>query len=657
MHPLVLRQLRKVGLEIADGDPHVARFVAAVSAAYVAADDDRRQLEHSLNLASEELYERNRRLEAELEERAQLHRKLVDATQYVRESERNYRAVFELSPVGIVATDLASGRFLHANDAMLASTGYARDELLELDIDRLVPPDALDAERDLARHFSVAQRFGPCEKRYVRRDGTVFDALVSGIRTQDDAGRAIVWWIVQDISARKAMEIELADAARRDKLTGLATRAHFIGRLERAVAAVRTGAARRFAVLYLDFDRFKFVNDTLGHDAGDELLEQIAARLRSALGDGLDDEGAPALVSRFGGDEFLVLVHESDRDDALRVADRLLEVLGVPYPLRGRDLHSTASIGVVTSDQCGPDAEEIVRNADVAMYEAKRSGRGRRVVFDRSMQTRLERRVSIEHALRRALEARELHLVYQPIVELATGRMCSVEALLRWTHPTLGPIEPAEFVPIAEETGQIIALGEWVQLQACEALKRWRAADPARAPDTISVNVSRAELGLGPRMLGQVRAVLERTGLPPECLQLEVTEREIMRDPEAARTLLRSLGELGVQIAMDDFGTGNSSLGFLRNYPFDTIKIDRSFVHDLTGSPDGLAVIHAAVNLIENLGMTSVVEGVEELPQVAVLQSIGCRAAQGWYFGHPVREAELLDAFAARHAGARLRSA
>lgn len=661
MHPLVVRQLRKAGLELATADDRLARFAAAVGDAYRTADEDRRQLEHSLDLASEELYERNRRLEAELEQRAALRQKLVDTAHYMEESERNYRAVFELSPVGILATDLATGRVLHANDAMLASTGYTLDELLARTTAGLVAPAHAGAERDLARTFERASRCGPLEKQYVRRDGSPFDALVSGIRTQDDAGRAIVWWIVQDISTRKAMELELADAARRDKLTGLATRIHFMEHLQRALARVRAGTQSLLAVLYLDFDRFKFVNDTLGHDAGDELLAQIAVRLRAATGarDGIDvTDGLGPVVSRFGGDEFLVLVNDLRRaPDAMRVADRLLEALAPVYDLRGREMHSSASIGVVTSDQCALDADEIVRNADVAMYEAKRSGRGRCLVFDRSMHTRLARRVAIEHALRRAVEARELRVVYQPIVELATGRMTSVEALLRWTHPMLGDIEPSEFVPIAEETGQIVALGHWVQAEACEAFKRWRAADPERAPETISVNVSRAELALGPRMLAQVQAVLERADLAPEHLQLEITEREIMRDPEAARTLLRALGALGVKIAMDDFGTGNSSLGFLRNYPFDTIKIDRSFVHDLTDSPDGLAVIHAAVNLIENLGMTSVVEGVEELPQVAVLQSIGCRAAQGWYFGRPVSADQLLESFTLRRPAALLRTA
>jgi EAL domain-containing protein (putative c-di-GMP-specific phosphodiesterase class I) len=250
----------------------------------------------------------------------------------------------------------------------------------------------------------------------------------------------------------------------------------------------------------------------------------------------------------------------------------------------------------------------------------------------------------VESNLRRAIVNGELYLVYQPIVDLSTRQMVSAEALLRWNHPTLGEISPSEFIPIAEESGLIVALGQWVQKQACRAMVDWRAQDLARAPATVSVNVSRAELALGRRLLDQVRGTLEHLGLPEECLQLEVTEREIMRNPEAAHALMLELQSLGVKLAMDDFGTGTSSLGFLRNYPFNTIKIDRSFVQDVTGSADVLAVIHATISLVENLGMASLAEGVENAAQVAVLQSLGCRYAQGYYFSRPVRAELLLDA-------------
>jgi EAL domain-containing protein (putative c-di-GMP-specific phosphodiesterase class I) len=258
------------------------------------------------------------------------------------------------------------------------------------------------------------------------------------------------------------------------------------------------------------------------------------------------------------------------------------------------------------------------------------------VVFDESMHTRLTRHVTIETGLRNAIGSTQLYIEFQPIIELATGRVVSAEALLRWQHPTLGVISPAEFIPIAEESGLIVPVGRWVQQQACQALAQWRALDPARSPASISVNVSRAELALGNKLFVQLSQALEQAGLPPHCLTLEVTEREVMRDPEASLKLMNELRRMGIKLSMDDFGTGTSSLALLRNYPFDTIKIHRSFVCDLPGSREALAVLHATIHLIENLGMTSLAEGVETGAQAAVLQSLGCRRAQGYLFGRPV---------------------
>jgi EAL domain-containing protein (putative c-di-GMP-specific phosphodiesterase class I) len=266
------------------------------------------------------------------------------------------------------------------------------------------------------------------------------------------------------------------------------------------------------------------------------------------------------------------------------------------------------------------------------------------VVFNEAMHQQLTRHVTIETSLRRAIGGDELYLVYQPIVELATGKMVSAEALVRWNHPTLGVVNPSEFIPVAEESGLIIALGQWVQAEACRAMAGWRLNDPEHAPRTISVNVSRAELTLGGQLLDQLQATLSRVGLPPHCLQLEVTEREVMRNPEVFYKLMLELKDTGIKIAMDDFGTGTSSLGFLRSYPFDTIKIDQSFVKDLCSSRDVLAVNHAIVNLVENLGMASLAEGVEEPAQVAILQSLGCRFAQGYLFSRPVTADKLLGA-------------
>jgi diguanylate cyclase (GGDEF)-like protein/PAS domain S-box-containing protein len=570
-------------------------------------------------------------------------RKLTELS--LQEGEIRFRSLFDLSPVGISLNDLRTGRYLQVNDALLAPTGYTREELLNMTFWDLTPERYVSDEDAQLQKLERLDRYGPFEKEYRRKDGSTYPVLLSGIRLRDAKGRELVWSIVQDISERKAMESELADAAQRDKLTGLANRTLFMRRLDEAILRVRNGTQQYFAVLFLDCDRFKLINDTLGHQAGDELLRQIATRLRGALRatDTLGTDPAGSLVSRFGGDEFLILINDlKSPQDASPIAERLLGVLSPAYRIVGSELHSTASIGIITSDACPGSAEDIVRNADVAMYEAKRSGRACSVVFSEAMHTRLARHVAIEASLRRAIGSDELSLHYQPIMELASGRMVSAEALLRWNHPTLGSVSAAEFIPIAEESGLIVSVGQWVLREACAALVHWRAHAPHSAPETISVNISRAELALGHRLFEQVQATLREVGLPPQCLQLEITEREVMRNPEACFALLQQLRQMGVKIAMDDFGTGTSSLAFLRDYRFDTIKIDQSFVRDIISSPDVLAVIHATVALIENLGMASLAEGVEAPAQVAVLQSLGCRFAQGFYFSEAVSSETLL---------------
>ncbi len=447
-----------------------------------------------------------------------------------------------------------------------------------------------------------------------------------------------------DITSRKSMERELADALYRDRLTGLANRTLFMERLRETIERVRSGQQKMFAVLFLDFDRFKVVNDAMGHQAGDELLVHMAGRLRKALRQSGTQRGAANQVARFGGDEFLMLLNDIDSaEGAMHAAERLLRELSRPWSIQGRQVSTPASIGIVSSGQGAEDAETVVRNADLAMYEAKRAGRARAVQFNDVMHTRLARNLMIESSLGQALGTDQLSLVYQPIVDLNTGKRSSVEALVRWNHPALGPISPSEFVPIAEESGLIIALGEWVIRESCAALARWQGIDPVNAPGVVSVNVSRAELAQGSRLLRLVRNALDAAHLPPQSLQLEVTEREVMRDPAASLALMHELRAIGVRLAMDDFGTGTSSLGCLREYPFDVIKVDRAFINALSEGPDRLAVVHATITLVENLGKNSVAEGVETAEQLAILQSLGCHYAQGHFLGMPMAEAQVVE--------------
>lgn len=573
-----------------------------------------------------------------------LNRTLLAEQSRVRDSERSFRSLFELSPLSISLSERKRGHFLQVNDALVDTTGYSREELLAMEQPALAAEAEPNPEVWPVTPGQPEQQYGPVERQLRRKDGSQFPALITGINMIDQHGREVVWTFLQDISQRKLMEAELADAARHDRLTGLANRTLFLERLQQSIDAVSHGQQAYYAVLFLDFDRFKLVNDALGHAAGDELLRQISARLGHAVGlavpAGVRD--TPNLIARFGGDEFLVLLNGMPADrDILRLTDALNVALGQPYLIHGRDVYSTASIGIVTSDQCMADAEAVVRNADVAMYEAKRAGRACAVIFDEKMHVRLTRHILIEEGLRRAIGTPQLNLVYQPVVSLDTGQTMSVEALLRWNHPVMGEISPSEFIPIAEESGLISTIGEWVLQESCTMLAAWRIADPLEAPLAVSVNVSRAELALGDKLLRRVCDTLAAAGLPASCLQLEVTEREVMRDPEASQQLMHALRKLGVRLAMDDFGTGTSSLACLRDYPFDVIKIDRSFIRDISTRADVMAVVHATLTLIANLGRETVAEGVEDAAQVSALQSLGCRYAQGYYFARPQTRAQL----------------
>jgi diguanylate cyclase (GGDEF)-like protein/PAS domain S-box-containing protein len=545
--------------------------------------------------------------------------------------------------------DLPGPKIVFVNKAFERQTGYPAAEALGRS-PRILQGAGTD-RRELDRIRHALEHWQPVRAQLVnyRKDGSSFWVEIDIAPVADENGWFTHWISVQrDISERKTLEHALSDAAQRDKLTGLANRTMFLEQLELAIQRFRNDAQQRFAIFFLDFDRFKLVNDTLGHGAGDELLRQITQRLRGELRASDANDLSAGVLSRFGGDEFLLMINRiKTSQDAVRVAERLLNALIAPYEILGREVHSSASIGIVISGQSTGGAEEMVRNADVAMYEAKRAGRACWVMFDESMHTRLTRDVSIETGLRRAIGTDELHVLYQPVVDLATGRIVSAEALLRWQHPTLGAISPSEFIPIAEESGLIILVGRWVQQQACRALAQWRALEPERAPASISVNVSRAELFLGDKLFVQLQEVLAQSGLPAHCLTLEVTEREVMRNPEATIKLMHKIKAIGIKMSMDDFGTGTSSLGVLRSYPFDTIKIDRSFVSDLPANKDVLAVIHATVNLIENLGMTSLAEGVETAAQAAVLHSLGCRLAQGYLFSRPIRSEQMLATIAA----------
>jgi predicted signal transduction protein with EAL and GGDEF domain len=445
--------------------------------------------------------------------------------------------------------------------------------------------------------------------------------------------------VVERIRAQE----QIAHQATHDALTGLANRLLFTDRLELALArAERHGSVA--ALLFLDLDRFKDINDTLGHGAGDQLLRSVSDRLRQALRahDTVARFGDEEFtLARFGGDEFVVLCEElSSEDAAVRVAERIREALLVPFVVEGKEHLVTASIGIVLVSGADRDADGLVRDADIAMYRAKQRGAGNWEIFDEALRNRALERVATERALRHAIEHGELRLHYQPIVALDGGTLQSVEALVRWEHPERGLLPPGAFIPIAEESALILQIGAWTLREACEQASRWRARFGDRAPLPVSVNVSARQLAQ-PELPEIIRQVLAETGVNPADLAIEVTETALIEDSSVPAASLRELKSLGVKIMLDDFGTGYSSLSHLQRFPIDALKIDRSFVMHLGAGEDDRAIVRAIAAMASALGLGVVAEGVETAEQAAETLALGCDSAQGYYFARPAPPAEI----------------
>jgi diguanylate cyclase (GGDEF)-like protein/PAS domain S-box-containing protein len=461
----------------------------------------------------------------------------------------------------------------------------------------------------------------------VRRDGTEFAIEDSSAPIHDRHGQITgAVMVFHDVSAARAAILKMSHLAQHDGLTDLPNRLLLNDRLNEAIAlALRY--QRQLAVLYLDIDRFKHINDSLGHVIGDRLLQSVAQRL-------LECVRASDTISRQGGDEFVILLPEvAHSQDAAVCADKMLVALRVPHRIDEHDLHVTASIGIATYPEDGTDCETLIRRADFAMYDAKDNGRDNRQSFNRDMNVRALKRQSIENDVRHALERQEFRLHYQPNVNLQTGQITGVEALIRWVHPELGLVSPAEFIPIAEESGLIIPIGRWVLAEACHQAQAWQ--EIGLVPIPISVNISAVELRAKTFLEG-VRTTLADTGLEARFLELELTETFLMQDSTSTTAVLHNLKQLGLTLALDDFGTGYSSLSHLRRFPIDTFKIDRSFVRSVTTNADDACIVRALIGMGNSLHMRVVAEGVETPEQLAFLQDGDCPFGQGYYFGLPL---------------------
>ena len=450
---------------------------------------------------------------------------------------------------------------------------------------------------------------------------------------------------VGSVLERQRMLQELTSAARLDRLTGLTNRALLNDRLHHALAHAKADPAYGFTLMFLDFDRFKLVNDSLGHDVGDLLLQSIAARLRSNVRstDSTAREADGNTVARLGGDEFVIVLDGvASEATASIIADRLLNVLSAPYQLGEHTVRSSASIGLVFSGSGYATPEEMLRDADIAMYEAKARGKGCHVSFTTGMRDAVRERIDTENDLRDAIGTSQLFLVHQPIVSLEDRRIVGAESLARWVHPTRGLISPVTFIPIAEETGLIVPLSDQFLREACQTFMHWQRTAGARAPHHISVNLSRAQL-TDALLVERTMRVLEETGMQPSQLQLEVTESQIMQHRSMALGLLGELRAHGVRLAMDDFGTGYSSLSCLQEFPLDVLKVDRSFVVNAGRGRDYAALLHAVVTLADNLGLKVVAEGIETEEQLVLLQALGCAYGQGFLLAKPMSGDALLE--------------
>jgi diguanylate cyclase (GGDEF)-like protein/PAS domain S-box-containing protein len=563
-----------------------------------------------------------------------LESRVIERTAELRASEQRFQALVQHSSEVVILVD-RDAKVEYVSESMTRVFGYGEAHLQGRSLSGIFDPEAGRRLREgLAE---VAQRpYGVLELELPlqHRDGHRCTVQITITNLLDNPAVSGLVLNTRDISERRQLEDQLSHQAFHDNLTALANRALFKDRVEHALQRTKRQTPS-VAVLFVDLDGFKEVNDSLGHEAGDRLLVQVGQRLGACV--------RPSdTVARFGGDEFAVLIEDASDDlELAAVADRVLEDLRQPFHINDRELHIRGSMGIARMDPDVDGVDQLLRNADLAMYRAKAAGQGGYERYDPGMHTQLVERMQLETDLRRALDAGELFLHYQPTIDLASGQIVGAEALARWNHPIRGLVPPSEFIPLAEASGLIQRLGAWVLREACRQAAEWQQANPRRdRPLTLSVNLSGKQLQHA-QVIDDVAVALRDSGLPPASLVLEMTESILLDDSETVLDILRQLKELGARLAIDDFGTGYSSLSYLHRFPVDILKIDRSFVERLSHSSDNAELARTVVRLGQSLQLQTVAEGVEDSTQFLTLRRMGCDIGQGYYFGRPMEAADM----------------
>ena len=556
-------------------------------------------------------------------------RKLSDEA--MRESEERYMLAARGANDGLWDWNMKSNDIYYSSrwKSMLGfKEGEIKNNPAEW-LDRIHPDDRMHVETEIAAHINGHTPNLQSEHRIMHKNGTYRWVLVRGLAVRDAILNTYrMAGSITDITERKMTEEQLIFDALHDALTGLPNRVLFMDRLTHAVDREKRKSNELFAVIFLDMDRFKVLNDSLGHTAGDKLLVAISQRLKEGLRPG-------DTIARLGGDEFAILLEDlKDVKEAIQISERVLEKLRLTFDLDGQEIFATASLGIALSSKEYENPEYLLRDADIAMYQAKANGCNRYEVFDNSMYDNAVARLQLETDLRQAMNQEEFRLHYQPIISMKTGKITGVEGLIRWQHPLKGLINPDEFIPTAEETGLIVTIGEWVISEAAHQLSRWQKIFPFDPPLTVSVNISSKQLL--PTLVKHIKDVLGKTGLDPGSLILEITESILMESAEMVAPLLLQLKGLGVKLYIDDFGTGYSSLSYLHGFPVDVLKIDRSFIARIGSNGDNLEIVKAIVTLAHSLDMKVIAEGVETEEQLEKLKKLGCEYIQGFFYSKPL---------------------